>query len=51
VTYFIQHLLQQALEAVNVYYLDGEVENTYRLLTDDEVSSATRSRIPSGYRS
>jgi hypothetical protein len=43
--YFNQHLLQQALEEADVQYLDGEIENTYRLLTDDEVSSAESTRV------
>jgi hypothetical protein len=43
--YFNQQLLQQALEAAGVQYLDGELENTYRLLTDDEVSSAESTRV------
>lgn len=43
--YFNKELLTQALEAASVQPLDGEVENTYRLLTDDEVSSAETTRI------
>jgi hypothetical protein len=43
--YFNRKLLEQALEAANVQQLDGEVENTYRLLTDDDVSSAESTRI------
>jgi hypothetical protein len=43
--YFNRQLLQQTLEAETVQPLDGEVENIYRLLTDDEVSSADRTRI------
>lgn len=43
--YFNQQLLKQALKAAAVQPLDGEVENTYRLLTDDEVSSAEATRI------
>lgn len=43
--YFNQHLLQHALEAADVQYLDGEVANTYRLLTDDELSSAKSTRV------
>lgn len=43
--YFNQQLLTQALEAATIQPLDGEVENTYRLLTDDEVSSAEATRI------
>jgi hypothetical protein len=43
--YFNQHLLQHALEAANIQHLDGEVENTYRLLTDDDISSAESTRV------
>ena len=43
--YFNQQLLQRALEEANIQYLDGEAENTYRLLTDDEVSSAESTRV------
>lgn len=43
--YFNQRLLEQTLEEANVQLLDGEVENAYRLLTDDEVSSADSTRI------
>jgi hypothetical protein len=42
---FNWQLLEQALEEANVQYLDGEIENTYRLLTDDEVSSAESTRV------
>jgi hypothetical protein len=42
---FNRKLLEQALEEANVQQLDGEVENTYRLLTDDDVSSAESTRI------
>jgi hypothetical protein len=44
-TYFNQQLLQRAFEEANVQYLDGEIENIYRLLTDDEVSSAETTRV------
>jgi len=44
-SYFNRQLLEGALEEVNVQYLDGEVENTYRLLTDDDVSSAESTRV------
>lgn len=44
-TYFNQQLLRQALVDANVQSLDGEVENTYRLLTDDDVSTAETTRI------
>lgn len=43
--YFNQHLVEQALEEANVQLLDGEVENIYRLLTDDSVSGAERTRV------
>jgi len=42
---FNWQLLEQALEEANVQYLDGEIKNTYRLLTDDEVSSAESTRV------
>jgi hypothetical protein len=42
---FNQRLLEQRLEASSVQQLDGELENTYRLLTDGEVSSAETTRI------
>ena len=44
-SYFNQQLLQRTLEEMNVQYLDGEIENTYRLLTGDEVSSAESTRV------
>lgn len=37
-------LLGRALDASDVGTLDGEVENLYRLLTDDEASAADRTR-------
>lgn len=43
--YFNQHLLEAALDEANVQHLEGEIENTYRLLTDDDVSSADRMRV------
>ena len=43
--YFNQHLVERALEDANEQVLDGEVENIYRLLTDEEVSSAERTRV------
>jgi len=43
--YFNQQLLAQTLEEANVQQLDGELENTYRLLTDEDVSSAESVRI------
>ena len=42
---FNQQLLQRTLEEADVQYLDGEIENTYRLLTGDEVSSAESTRV------
>lgn len=36
-----QRVLRAALEEAGVHFKDGEVENTYRLLTDDDVSSGT----------
>ncbi|WP_224450306.1 rod-determining factor RdfA [Haloprofundus salilacus] len=41
-TEFNQRLLETALEEGGVTLLDGEVENYYRLLTDDAVTSGTR---------
>jgi hypothetical protein len=43
-TMFNQRLLEHALESADVRPLDGEVANTYRLLTDEE-SGADRTRI------
>lgn len=43
--YFNRHLLEAALDSAGVQYLDGETENTYRLLADDDVSSADRTRV------
>ena len=43
--YFNRQLLERTLEEAGLQYLDGEVENTYRLLTDDEVSSAESTRV------
>ena len=40
-----QQVLETALEAANVQTVDGEVANTYRLLTDEDVTSADRTRI------
>ncbi|MFC7045761.1 rod-determining factor RdfA [Halobacteriaceae archaeon GCM10025711] len=39
---FNQRVLAAALESVGENPLDGEVENTYRLLTDDDVSQGMR---------
>lgn len=43
-TYFNRQLLRRALEDVDINPLDGEVENTYRLLTDDS-DGADRMRV------
>jgi hypothetical protein len=43
-SYFNRRLLEQALEEADVHPLDGEVENTYRLLTDED-SGADQTRI------
>ncbi len=37
-----QRVLESALESAGVTLKDGEIENTYRLLTDDDVTSGTR---------
>ncbi|MFC4541308.1 rod-determining factor RdfA [Halosolutus amylolyticus] len=37
-----QRVLEAALDEAGVALKDGEVENTYRLLTDDDVTSGTR---------
>lgn len=41
-TYVNQRVLEAALETADILPKDGEVENTYRLLTDNDVSSGTR---------
>jgi hypothetical protein len=43
--YFNRHVLEAALDSAGVQHLDGETENTYRLLTDDDVSSADHTRV------
>lgn len=43
--YFNRRLLQRAMADAGVQALGGESENTYRLLTDDDVSTADRTRI------
>lgn len=43
--YFNHKLLLRKLEEANAQPLDGEVENFYRLLTADSVSSAERTRV------
>ncbi|WP_254838449.1 rod-determining factor RdfA [Natronomonas marina] len=42
--HFNQSVLEAALETEGAQLLDGEVENTYRLLTDEDVGSADRTR-------
>lgn len=42
--YFNQQLLEEAMTDAGMQPLSGEVENTYRLLTDDDVSGADRTR-------
>lgn len=42
--YFNRELLRTALAEAGAQPLDGEVENTYRLLTDDDVTDADRTR-------
>lgn len=42
--YFNRELLSEALAAAGAQPLEGEVENLYRLLTDDDVSAADRTR-------
>lgn len=42
--YFNQVVLEARIKAEGANPLDGEVENTYRLLTDDGVSEADRTR-------
>lgn len=43
-TYFNQQLLTEAMAGAGIQSLSGEVENTYRLLTDDDVNDAERTR-------
>jgi len=40
--YFNQRVLRAAMEDAGVEFLEGEVENTYRLLTDSDVSRGMR---------
>lgn len=42
--HFNKEILRAALEAEGAQLLDGEVENTYRLLNDDDVGQADRTR-------
>lgn len=43
-TYFNRELLRAAMDRAGTTPLDGEVENVYRLLTDDDVSSGVRTQ-------
>jgi hypothetical protein len=43
--HFNRNILEAALDDVNIQHLDGEIKNTYRLLTSDEVSIAERTRV------
>uniref|UniRef100_A0A7D6GX71 Uncharacterized protein n=2 Tax=Natrinema zhouii TaxID=1710539 RepID=A0A7D6GX71_9EURY len=43
-TVFNRRLVESAMEDAGVQSLDGEVENIYRLLTDERVTSADRTR-------
>jgi hypothetical protein len=43
--YFNRQLLETVLNEENVQTLEGEIENTYRLLTDRNVGKADRPRI------
>ena len=43
--YFNQEVLRTRLEAAGITMLDGELENIYRLLTDDDVSAAERTQV------
>jgi hypothetical protein len=43
-TYFNQQLLAVALNETSVDPLEGELENTYRLLTDDDISEGRRTQ-------
>lgn len=42
--YVNHHLLRAVMHDADLDPLDGEVENTYRLLTDDDVSSGTHTQ-------
>lgn len=43
-THFNQRLLKARMAEASIQPLSGEIENTYRLLTDEEVSGADRTR-------
>ena len=42
---FNRRVLAASMEAAGLSPLDGEVDNTYRLLTDDEVSAGMRTQV------
>jgi DNA-binding transcriptional ArsR family regulator len=42
--HFNHHLLRAAMERAGLSSLNGEIENTYRLLTDDDVSRGMRTQ-------
>lgn len=42
---FNRRVLRAVMEDANMNPLDGEVENTYRLLTDNDVSSGVRTEV------
>jgi len=42
---FNRRVLAAGMEAAGLTPLDGEVDNTYRLLTDDEVSAGMRTQV------
>lgn len=44
-TRFNRSLLRAAMERSGMDVLEGEAENTYRLLTDDDVSEGTRTQV------
>jgi len=44
-TYFNERLLESQMRSVGLQSLEGEVANFYRLLTDDDVSGAERTRV------
>ena len=44
VTYINEQLLRTAMNDAGMNPLEGEVENTYRLLTDDDVSTGTQTQ-------
>jgi hypothetical protein len=43
--YFNKQVLRARIEAAGFDTLDGELENIYRLLTNDDVSAAERTRV------